>query len=557
MDPRITMDRGQGILAHQDDLARAKRISDADQQHQDLLNRQAANVKLLNEQWNITASNLGKIKDMVIAPMLEQDAPFFKLVKNTADLSEVMVTNLEKFQKGFSGSIWDYFAIPPSMQKIVDSIFHTGGGGGASRPSTGGRRLSRSAPIPRQHGGSAHRYDNASGGHHRSSGSMSVGSTSNLKETQAKREQNTKLLTQVNEKLLTLLSQPGGLAASPALKGMGRGGGGVGAGGGGAGAGRGYSGGGTGGGGGATPGGGTRGSGGGGGAGDSGGGYKGPVSQAPTPTTGGRYPNIENVKASAKAQLLKEGLNEEQAEKGANAITGQAIAESGLKSQYHDAGKGGTPGYVRSIYGADKERGQKMMQWFKDNNLDPNNTANQSAWMAHEMMSYPRFKPTQNALRNPKPNQDEISDAMTHNFEAPAAHNSPGTIAERRRNAHGAAKVGPPPTEQTTSRSDRVDRQINCTACGSINSLRIRITACNAVAASRSAIQRKVLLQDRAVPLVVVNQKLHRHPLVVLHLSCMVLRDLVVPLIKVLSSDMQRLKDISRLQLTRLMKQRR
>ena len=72
--------RLQEILGFQDDLARAKRISDADQQHQDLLNRQAANVKLLNEQWNITASNLGKIKDMVIAPMLEQDAPFFKLV---------------------------------------------------------------------------------------------------------------------------------------------------------------------------------------------------------------------------------------------------------------------------------------------------------------------------------------------------------------------------------------------------------------------------------------------------------------------------------------------
>ena len=110
---------------------------------------------------------------------------------------------------------------------------------------------------------------------------------------------------------------------------MGRGGGGVGAGGGGAGAGRGYSGGGTGGGGGATPGGGTRGSGGGGGAGDSGGGYKGPVSQAPTPTTGGRYPNIENVKASAKAQLLIDRSDRHRADARLNAITGQADRRCG------------------------------------------------------------------------------------------------------------------------------------------------------------------------------------------------------------------------------------
>jgi hypothetical protein len=168
------------------------------------------------------------------------------------------------------------------------------------------------------------------------------------------------------------------------------------------------------------------------------GGYRGTVPQPPSSTTGGRWPNIANIKAAAKDQLMKEGLTVEQAEVGANGLVGQAIAESGLVSQYHDAGKGGRPGYVKSIYGADYSRGQDMIRWMAANNLDPNNTANQSRWMAHEVMSNPRFGRSQQALR--RGNQDEVSDALTLNYEAPRAPN----LAERRRNARTAAGVGAP-----------------------------------------------------------------------------------------------------------------
>lgn len=178
----------------------------------------------------------------------------------------------------------------------------------------------------------------------------------------------------------------------------------------------------------------------------------------PTGEGEGRWPRIGEIKAAAKDQLIQEGLIPEQAERGANGLVGQAIAESGLRSQFHDTGKiqGRAGGYVPSIYGADHARGQAMVSWLRSQNLDPEDPVAQSRWMAHEVMSG-RFSRSQRALR--EGNQDEIADALTQEYEAPASRNSPGTLAERRRNAYTASQVGTKQEEGILARYTTKDIQ--------------------------------------------------------------------------------------------------
>lgn len=167
----------------------------------------------------------------------------------------------------------------------------------------------------------------------------------------------------------------------------------------------------------------------------------------PTGPAAQRWPRMGELKAAAKDQLLKEGLTSEQAEKGANGLVGQAIAESGLRNVYHDQGKisGRAGGYVPSIYGADHARGQAMVKWITKQGGDPNDTTWQARYMAHEVMTGSSYGPSRKAIK--EGSQDEVSDALTRNFEAPASKDSPATLAERRRNAHTVAGVKTKVTE--------------------------------------------------------------------------------------------------------------
>ena len=171
------------------------------------------------------------------------------------------------------------------------------------------------------------------------------------------------------------------------------------------------------------------------------------TTNAPAPSgDGGRYPRMAEIKAATKEQLMKEGLTDQQAESASNVLVGQAIAESGLRSQYHDQGKssGAAGGYVPSIYGADRARGQAMVGWITAQGGDPRDPVWQGRYMAHESMTgrYPR---TQRAFRSG--DQDAAADAATQEYEAPATRYSPYTLAERRRNARIAAGAGQPPSQ--------------------------------------------------------------------------------------------------------------
>jgi len=146
---------------------------------------------------------------------------------------------------------------------------------------------------------------------------------------------------------------------------------------------------------------------------------------------------IATVKASIKEQLLAEGANEKSAEVGANVLTGQAMAESGLKSQFHDAGRrlGRAGGYVPSIYGADKARGKAMTAWLAKNNL-PDTPENQGKWMAHE--AWTKYPKTRAAIETG--NQDHAADVATKNYEAPQDQ-GPGQLRTRRGYANQAAQA--------------------------------------------------------------------------------------------------------------------
>jgi hypothetical protein len=147
---------------------------------------------------------------------------------------------------------------------------------------------------------------------------------------------------------------------------------------------------------------------------------------------------IASVKASIKSQLLAEGATDQQAEVGANVLTGQAMAESSLKSQYHDAGRtaaGKARGHVPSIYGADLARGKAMTAWLAKNNL-PDTPENQGKWMAHE--AWTKYPKTRAAIQTG--NQDHAADVATKNYEAPQDQ-GPGQLRRRREFANQAARA--------------------------------------------------------------------------------------------------------------------
>ena len=160
---------------------------------------------------------------------------------------------------------------------------------------------------------------------------------------------------------------------------------------------------------------------------------------------------------AAMDQLRKEGVPEANLKYAAAALVGQAMAESNLVSQYHDKGKGGTPGYVKSIYGADLSRGQAMTKWLKDNGLD-DSVPNQMKWMAHEAMH--RSAAERNALITAnEQNINQVSDVLTQKFETPR-DKSAATLSNRQRltrQAYGAKindtgpKEGPTQVTRTFS----------------------------------------------------------------------------------------------------------
>ena len=157
---------------------------------------------------------------------------------------------------------------------------------------------------------------------------------------------------------------------------------------------------------------------------------------------GERYPQMAEMRAAMIDQGMKAGLTREQAELHANGLGGQAISESGLVSQFHDAGKrlGEAGGYVKSIYGADRSRGQAMMKWMKDNGLDPNSTVDQGRWMVHESLTkFPNIRKSAEHLT--KENAGEHYNRLTTEYEAPASRYDPRTQQERRNNAETFSKA--------------------------------------------------------------------------------------------------------------------
>jgi hypothetical protein len=472
------------ILGVDVEIDHVKSLHELDKKRSDLLETREKNAKAIAEDWDNTMANMKQIKDFFLSDAFRPDRGPARMIHDMRVGTEATYKILQSMESILSGhQLFEYFSMTPSFKagmdffnKMIDWARGTGGGKRATvgghdlgplvgQPWTppeeqgnddlanklGAGSLSPLKPGGRSLGWQPQRF---SGGGEETGQWFGGRLSTNIEdhrravtEDTEDRTTNSKLLKQVNEKLFQILNPPGGAG--------GRGGGGVGlgggaaglaaafrsGGGGGGGGGRGFtsdSGGGSGvrGGGGATGGGGARGT-----SGDTG--YKGSIPQPSAATKGGRYPNIENVKASAKDQLIKEGYTAEQAEIGANALVGQAIAESGLRSQYHDQGKksGAAGGYVPSIYGADHSRGQAMMKWMKDNNLDPNDTSNQARWMAHEAQQY---KGVVAELKKEHPDQGRVADVLTTDFEAPKTRYSPATQAERRRNAQIAAGVGAP-----------------------------------------------------------------------------------------------------------------
>jgi hypothetical protein len=154
-----------------------------------------------------------------------------------------------------------------------------------------------------------------------------------------------------------------------------------------------------------------------------------------------KYPRMGEIKAAMKNQLIREGVPADRAEMGANVLVGQAIAESGLKSQYHDTGKrlGAAGGYVPSIYGADLKRGKGMTAWIKSKGGDPNDTVWQGRYMSHEWMT--KFPKLKKAMLDPNVDMRQLSKLGTTDYEAPASRHSPHTQQERYNNAKLAERV--------------------------------------------------------------------------------------------------------------------
>ena len=168
------------------------------------------------------------------------------------------------------------------------------------------------------------------------------------------------------------------------------------------------------------------------------------------------YPNETAIKEAMRQQLLAEGASPEAAEAGAAGLAGQSISESGMRSQWHDIRGGNTAGRVQSIYGADRARGQQMVNWLRQQGLDPADPVNQAKWMAHEVMTNKRFAASRQAIENAKKSNpasmDAMSDTLTRNYEAPGDQ-GPGQLNKRRRDTRYAAGIPIPKKTDTTSSS--------------------------------------------------------------------------------------------------------
>ena len=106
-------------------------------------------------------------------------------------------------------------------------------------------------------------------------------------------------------------------------------------------------------------------------------------------STGSAAGNAFAARQAAEKQLIAEGVPPENAKYAAAALIGQALAESNLKSQFHDQGQrvGAAGGYVKSIYGADLSRGKGMVSWIQSQGGDPADVNWQAKYMAHEVMN--------------------------------------------------------------------------------------------------------------------------------------------------------------------------
>ena len=142
------------------------------------------------------------------------------------------------------------------------------------------------------------------------------------------------------------------------------------------------------------------------------------------------------VRDTIEKELISRGYTPEAAHHAAAALTGNAIAESGLNpSASHDHGTG------YGIYGAGKDRKTKMLKWLKENGYAPNDLKGQARYMAIEAdRDYPTVS---KALRSAGPhNQDAVTDVVTRVFENPAIKN----YGRRRNDAATAARAQPPKT---------------------------------------------------------------------------------------------------------------
>lgn len=143
------------------------------------------------------------------------------------------------------------------------------------------------------------------------------------------------------------------------------------------------------------------------------------------------------AKQAMMEQLKQEGVPDEHLEAAASALTGQAIAESGLNPNAdHDGGTG------YGIYGArddprsgpEGQRRTKMLTWLAANGFARNSLEGQAKYMAHEAMSM-RYMASRRALMQAtSQNLPAVNGVLTDTFEAPTIRN----YSPRLKNAYTA-----------------------------------------------------------------------------------------------------------------------
>jgi hypothetical protein len=147
---------------------------------------------------------------------------------------------------------------------------------------------------------------------------------------------------------------------------------------------------------------------------------------------GGRTGSINAAMAAARDQLRSEGVPEENIDAAAEALVGNALAESGLDpTKPHDKGTG------YGIYGARLDRVPRMLAWLKSHGFARDSLEGQQRYMAHEAMTDPKYARTRQALMHAT-NALTAGDVVEENFEVPQVlNNRHGAI----RKVHAAAKV--------------------------------------------------------------------------------------------------------------------